>query len=465
MINSKKCFLHTLLLVVLAVSILFTAFTQIFAGADTVTYSNVLDDLQKDESFDIEDYPMDTDDHELRFVQLAESADDELLVYVYNPSWQSTQLTATKISMYYSTQPKPGDFTPTILDLTLLSEKDGFSKYKVDRWKVSEDVGRYYHVIGLYRAYNEDYDDTPDETITDSICSNVGQIWYYHYDNNNELQCEVQTMETLELDVTFNGRFRYSGGVSWGALAGLLNSCDSHFIAFNATNYQVKHIYDADLEYRLRGEYSYLDKNPFDYGWKTVLYDYGDVNKVRLKDSDNVTYNGGGLFTREYKWSRIMTAQEYVKNFEDQGGTISEDVKNQIQSSQWVFAFAETNVTETLESVSSYGASEVSILRIHFLDEYGNAYNLGVVANITSEDSKLDGSASPDVFDWWEELLKLIKLIFTFVVLIGLIILVITLCPWLPSLIWKVLKFVILFPVNLVKWIIDSIKKNKQNGQ
>ena len=49
-------------------------------------YSGVLDDLQKDDSFDESHYPAIADDYSLKLIQIAESVDGELFLYVYQPS-------------------------------------------------------------------------------------------------------------------------------------------------------------------------------------------------------------------------------------------------------------------------------------------------------------------------------------------------------------------------------------------
>ncbi|UKI52459.1 MAG: hypothetical protein L6V79_02950 [Clostridium sp.] len=56
------------------------------ARAESITYSEVLDDLKKDTSFKPENYPTKADDYSLQIIQLAESTDKELFVYVYQPS-------------------------------------------------------------------------------------------------------------------------------------------------------------------------------------------------------------------------------------------------------------------------------------------------------------------------------------------------------------------------------------------
>ena len=69
------------------------------AYADETVSSNVLTDLQKDQSFDPANYPVDNSDFSVYLFQIAETSDRELLVYVYQPSGTVKNLRATSLSM------------------------------------------------------------------------------------------------------------------------------------------------------------------------------------------------------------------------------------------------------------------------------------------------------------------------------------------------------------------------------
>ena len=55
-----------------------------FASAAASSYTNVLTDLKKDESFDIEDYPEVLKNYSLNVIQVAESVDGELFITFTN---------------------------------------------------------------------------------------------------------------------------------------------------------------------------------------------------------------------------------------------------------------------------------------------------------------------------------------------------------------------------------------------
>ena len=69
-------------------------------ASETITYTDVLEDLQKDKNFNIEDYPyielssvlsLNNDENEnnninlLQVIQISETEDNKLLIYTYQP--------------------------------------------------------------------------------------------------------------------------------------------------------------------------------------------------------------------------------------------------------------------------------------------------------------------------------------------------------------------------------------------
>ena len=58
-----------------------------------------MEDLLKDENFGRNAYPAVADDYSLKIIQIAESSDKELFIYVYQPSHDTKDLTATAVNM------------------------------------------------------------------------------------------------------------------------------------------------------------------------------------------------------------------------------------------------------------------------------------------------------------------------------------------------------------------------------
>ena len=69
------------------------------AYAESTSYSDVLDDLRKDENFSLSTYPSMANDYSLQVIQIAESTGKELFVYVYQPSGQAKDLRASSINI------------------------------------------------------------------------------------------------------------------------------------------------------------------------------------------------------------------------------------------------------------------------------------------------------------------------------------------------------------------------------
>ena len=128
-----KTFLNRTLWVCAAVFLsLFCIFQSVLikpanAEETTDTYTDVLEDLQKDENFNPDDYPAVANDYSLQVIQIAESVNNELFVYVYQPSDETKDLVATEIRM--STPELGIDSTYKDYKLILLSSQGVFDKY------------------------------------------------------------------------------------------------------------------------------------------------------------------------------------------------------------------------------------------------------------------------------------------------------------------------------------------------
>ena len=72
---------------------------NVFASSINIVggYTDVLDDLQNDENFNPNDYSIIADDYSLQVINLAESNDKEVFVYVYQPSANYKNLVASSI--------------------------------------------------------------------------------------------------------------------------------------------------------------------------------------------------------------------------------------------------------------------------------------------------------------------------------------------------------------------------------
>ena len=146
---TKKRLFALLAVLLLMIVMFFTGFSSLIAQAETYEYTGVTEDLSKDGTFPFEDYPAKDDDYSLQVVQIAESVNKELFVYVYQPCGLTMPLTATSInistaindSLYYQNY-----------KLGLLDRQGVFGKYRVDGLTVKNDALRYYDISSIFRA-------------------------------------------------------------------------------------------------------------------------------------------------------------------------------------------------------------------------------------------------------------------------------------------------------------------------
>lgn len=437
----------------------------------TTEGTNVLDDLTVDESFDKSLYPSMTYDKAiennqelLQLIQLAETDDGYLALYFYVPTSSSLPITATSVNISYGYSARGDDLSPKVYDLELLSADGVFAKYLVKGFTVKDDVERYYNVVSVNRKFI----DTIDSAVSGSVSSEpgipIGQQWCCYY-LNGDIVYECGTFDVLEIDVKCTGNFEFSDGITWGALLSKFSYGDSWFICFDLKDYVASHIYDADLVYRMREVTTTKYHEALEKSDDVETGEWSDDIPITLTDVDEVTYDGGGLFAKEYTWNRIMSSEDFIKNAEEQKITISDEVKADILNSQWVFSFCETAKTSDsffsgaivhyeCHKIEAYEIADVEILRIHFLNFDNKIYDLGVVSSKVSPDNVSDGYGGTkdidDIFVDLNEFLKNLKEFFGKILgILGLVLIGVLLAPLL-IVIFKAVS-------NLLAWIISAI--------
>ena len=134
--------------------------------AETVEYSSVLDDLKKDISFSANNYPLAAADYSLQVIQLAESSDKELFVYVYQPSGQAKDLKASSINISITINDAISFHN---YKLQLIDSSGVFYKYIVKDFTVNADSTRYYAISSIYRPFDKTIDKDADHgnTVTE----------------------------------------------------------------------------------------------------------------------------------------------------------------------------------------------------------------------------------------------------------------------------------------------------------
>ena len=156
MIDKKKKFnFKYLLIYILTILCLFSSLSGLvvnISNAEDIEYSNVLEDLQKDETFNIEDYPVVEKDYSLKIIQIAESNQKELFIYTYQPFYQD-YATSINISTGINDNLKYENYT-----LSFINNSNTLFKYKVNDFQIKDDALRYYDISSIFRKYDKDID-------------------------------------------------------------------------------------------------------------------------------------------------------------------------------------------------------------------------------------------------------------------------------------------------------------------
>lgn len=475
---------------------LFAMNYNVFASTSISDYTNVADDLMNVSDFDFADFPsldfydvydknndvdITNDVPYVQVIQIAESSSNELYIYTYQPINETVEIlcSSVKISADFSSDSNIKNIK--VYYLELLSTYKTFCKYVVKDFEVCSEAYRYYNIVSIYRYFNKDLDNSVvGGEITEKDIS-VGQQWCAYY-LNDKLIYEMNTFNTLELDIIYSGNLEFKNGITWGNLLGSFKRGLAWFVCFNCEEYIIKKIFDADLTYQIR-EMSYstgflIDPIPTYYPYGSNYDDNqaikkGDTDyetggfsefKKPLTKDDVGTFEGEGLCAKNYSWNRISSSSDFIRNIEKQNIDCSDEMKKQINNSQWVFAFLETEQTSTVGSVTTYFSKDVgniSILRLHFMD-INKTYNLGVVADKINPDNISDGLGSGLDLDIFDETFQKIMM------LIGIIVLIVLLCVCAPLLnviitvgkvLFKAIGFVISLPFKLIGSLFGSKKK------
>ncbi len=454
--------------IMLLLSLMLTIFLPfIVSAAEESTYSNVLDDLSKDETFDASSYGGNATDYSIKVIQIAEGENGELFVYAYQPSHGNVDLVASKINMsthHYEDENQ----NYKLYDLQLVSTEGPFDKYLVKNFTVSRSTYRYYNIATIYRAFNAQVDSILPGGSSDTVGHKgyeVG-ICFAACTTSGSVKYEAKKIDVVEVEIVSAGIVRYSKGY-------LLNRehCDSHFVAFKVNNYDVKDVFDATITYTIC-DYSYsvgagLDGTPTIGNEETLTVDIAEYEKGES--------SGDGILGYDYEWPRIQTYAEFnsmLEEFENEK-IVYED--SSIESAQFVFSFLETDysVITGIGGTSVFVSkriTDIGILRLHFATDTG-VYNLGVVSDLVSDDGEPDVIIGTDdnfenaMEDLEKDFEAIFAILFVLILLIVILYGSIAFKPVFKSIgtgfkeIFKAIGSVFLLPFELIK---DLFKGNRK---
>lgn len=431
----------------------FLNLTVSFTSAEETIYTNVLEDLQKDENFSIEDYPVIEKNYSLQLIQIAESEDQELFIYVYQPSGQSQDLRATeiRISTGIYENAKWVDYK-----LKFLNSHETLYKYKVENFELKKDALRYYDIPCIFRAWNKDLgDELIGDNVINYVSFDVGELWTLST-INNEIYYSCSKTKTISITGKYVGFIRYRNGFIFHE-----DACDSHFVAFS-TDKPIDCLLKADVDFVTK---TFKNKDDFGGGMLTSLdeeisqqsieYEWGKPTpaSVTINYDEEETIFVGNIIKKKYKFNRVEKVSDFLSNKDYDLTSIA---KESLKDKQWVLRFTETDyhfkmTTGPFPLISENGTKveEVSILRLKF-ETKGDVYDLGVVDNKQTGSDKPAGGTKT----WWEKLIEyLLFILTTFLILF----LLITLFPIIfPIVIWvfKVVIKIVWYILKGIWWVI-----------
>ena len=424
------------------------------AAEKNKTASGVIEDLSKDASFNAANYPSNAKDYSLSVMQLAESTDKELFIYVYQPSGDKVRASSINISTTINDNISYHNYK-----LELLNFDSTLFKYKVTNFEVKKDPVRYYAISSIYRPFDASIGDEKSGNNTINEVNYAVNKQYCFGEINGKPYVSCVDIETIVITDKFVGFVRYKDGFKL-----YVGACDSHFVAFN-TDKPIDKLLEADVYYTSQS-YSWLFA--IGVGQNETFGEKKD-NYAYLKYTDKVEHTGDGFFAGTYKWDRIQTVDDFIngENRENVYHGAVLDVKvsskltnealNELKGKKWVLRFVETNYTLSSgangsSSTKSTLIGNVTILRLKFETD-GITYNLGVIDN--KQTGSTEPSNSTDIKVEPNATGKGIIYLILFVLLLVL------LAPLLPYVLNAVI-FIVSLPIKLVSEIIKLIKSSRE---
>lgn len=420
-------------------------------------YSDVLEDLQKSADFNKDTYSFIESDYSLNVIQVAESTDRRLFVYVYQPCANSKNLKASSLNLSTSVGDEVDYYN---YDLEFINSNDVFFKYLVKNFVVSTYITRNYEITSIYRAWDSSIDESIEDVngnVINEVVFKVGKIFTIT-GFGSDIEYKTSDIETIKVTSKYVGFVRYPGGIY-----AYKTSCDSHFVAFS-TDKPIDKLYEADICYMQQSV-----TEIYGVGAKTNFHE--PIKRYAYPTySDSGVYDAPGLFGGYYNWDRISTVEDFISTVNSENmfccgvfnvGTqskMTEDGLRDLRDKQWVISFAETEyaTVESQYQIYNYYSiiSNVTILRLKF-ETNGVTYNLGVIDNKQTGDGIPDNETKVaiELADWIKYVFRLLLLILCIIVLSPILPIVFNVIWIVFKLILKIVVFVFTIPIKLLKKI------------
>lgn len=344
--------------------------------------TDVIDDLSIDPEFNLLDYPANDTDYSLKVIQFAEGETGDLYLYVYQPAAASKEILATSVNI-------SDTGNPTGLrecELTLVDSEGVFQKYRIETMYRGVNLIRKYLIVSLFRDFDPSLGDqtSGSHTIGVKKAIPVECIWTASTDQagNVTYRCDY-TEDTIQVTSQTLGYLVYEENNVFNNL-----EIQSHYLGFS-TNKPMDSILEANLNVTIHRYYingSYND-------------DSEEVLNITILKDDIFEIPDQTWLAFGYEHKRIQEIDDFLK-FE--GVELSYEAEKALSSEKWIFRYLETDhVNEVLTDMNG-GVTiiqrytdivAVNLFRLKY--EYRDKiYNVGVIADIMTEDDIPDGKVN-----------------------------------------------------------------------
>ena len=431
---------------------------SITANAETA-YSDVLDDLKADASFNQAQWPAEDNKHTLQLITVAESEHNELFVYVYQPAKEKKTYCANYIRLSDTID---DEISPKDYSLTLLNSNGVFYKYKVEGYQVKQDAVRYYVVIQLMRPFIESYDRQADYDNTINAVPFAVNRQYKFSTINGTTSISALDVETIVITDKLVGHVVHEKDQFIQ-----IKYTYMHFVAFKC---------DHDIDDLLEADVAWVTQA---YHKNSVLgYTYGTPQNQSVtlyaQNQHEIRYGFGNKQVAQ--WNEIQSVSDFISSNNinsiyatalvnvHQAEKLTDEAKENLRNMDWVLQFYQVDET-TMRQIFGPAAglqtdhdgvnvTDVTILRLKFVTN-GITYNLGVVDNKQTGSNKSSNESkviiTPAEGSGW---------LWTLIAIALLVVLVIVLWPAMPY-IAKFLIWFVSLPFKAIGATVKACKKRE----
>ncbi len=420
------------------------------ARAEETTPTSITEDLEN-AGFDFNDYPIISNDYRsYKIIQIAESTDRELYLYIYHMSAEYMNPTTVRIATSKDKDARWADYS-----LTHVSEYMSFHKYRVEGLTVPTGSVRYYDIPALHRQYIDGVDSVSDSenNAIDEIAIAIGQLWTATTDGDT-VKYEMEYLDSVIVTDQYVGSLYYSDNPVFGSD----KHCFSFYIAFN-TNVKIDELCEADVNFGIVFDYALTDRQDIIATDMTATVHADDYEEVQ--DSTLTKFFGmsvTGLSSRTHQWNKIQTKDTFMS-----AENLTSAEETYVKDKTWVLRFYSYKFdTDAFHKgpPGVYKASDTTILRLKYITA-GITYNVGVVSNKQTSSGVIGNDPIEEALSSWELFKQWLTNNWKWLV-IGIVgvILLIVLAPFLPmifsgiatviSLLFKGLWWLISAPFRLI---------------